>query len=161
MKGMNVMKRCPYCGEILEDSVKNCSRCGKEVNEIIETELVDEKYDSDTFVKEQVLLKERHERRASNNLILGVISVVLCCCSTIPAVVTLVLSILLFVDMNKMSDEIKNTVEYNKVKNKNIVATILAGIVLLYGLVSMIKLVINLVNLDEAMISSYASQLGL
>ena len=118
MKGMNVMKRCPNCGEYIDDSDRFCSKCGKEVVEVVDTIVVSEDYNGDDYTKEQMLLRDQYSRRASNALTLSIVSIVLCCCS-ITAIISLIFSITLIFDMKKLSPEIKSTIEYNKIKNKN------------------------------------------
>ena len=57
--------------------------------------------------------------------------------------------------MKKLSDETKKSVEYNKVKNKNIVAIVLAGFVIMMWIVSFIEGLVNPIDYDELYNSIY------
>jgi hypothetical protein len=57
--------------------------------------------------------------------------------------------------MKKLSNETKNSIEYNKVKNKNIVAIVLAGFVIVMWLVSFIEGLVNPIDYDELYNSIY------
>ena len=151
---MNVMKRCPSCGEYVDDSARYCSKCGREIIETVDTTVVSENYDGDLYTKEQVLLRDQYAKRASNALTLSIVSIVLCCCS-ITAIISLIFSITLLVDMKKLSPETKNSIEYNKIKNKNIVAIILAGFVIVMWFVSFVEGLINPVDYEELYNSLY------
>ena len=153
------MKRCPNCGEYIDDSDRFCSKCGKEVVEVVDTIVVSEDYNGDDYTKEQMLLRDQYSRRASNALTLSIVSIVLCCCS-ITAIISLIFSITLIFDMKKLSPEIKSTIEYNKIKNKNIVALVLAGFVMVMWLVSFIEGLINPINYEDLYNSIYDEMLN-
>ena len=148
------MNRCPYCGEEVSSNDKFCPRCGRELNETVEAEVISENYDGDLYTKEQQRIRDEFSRRASNALTLSIASILLCCCS-ITAIISLVFSITLISDMKKLSDETKKSVEYNKVKNKNIVAIILAGFVIMMWIVSFIEGLVNPIDYDELYNSIY------
>ena len=148
------MNRCPFCGEEVSSNDKFCPRCGRELNEKVEAEVISENYDGDLYTKEQQRIRDEFSRRASNALTLSIASILLCCCS-ITAIISLVFSITLISDMKKLSDETKKSVEYNKVKNKNIVAIVLAGFVIMMWIVSFIEGLVNPIDYDELYNSIY------
>ena len=148
------MKKCPYCGRELEDNDKYCFSCGREVLETVEPTVVSENYDGDTFAKEQVLLRDRYSKRASNAFTLSIVSIVLCCCS-ITAIISLIFSITLLLDMKKLSEETKNSAEYKKIKNKSIISIVLAGFVVVIWFISFVEGLINPIDYEELYNSIY------
>ena len=143
------MKRCPKCNFDYDDHFNYCSKCGEklvdvecEEHEYIEPEVVAGTYDSVTFIKEQKTLRDEYSKRANNAFYFSIISIFLCCC-LITSVLSLVLAITVLFDMNKMSESIKNTQEYRKIRNKAIIAIIISGLLILYSLVSYISQAIN------------------
>ena len=148
------MKNCYKCGKEVEDNDKFCPNCGAALNETVEAEVVSENYSGDEFEKEKVRLRDEYSRRAGNAFTLSIASVLLCCCS-ITAVISLIFSITLILDMNKMSEEIKKTEEYHKIRNKNIIAMVLAGFVVVMWLVSFIEGLVNPIDYDALYDSIY------
>lgn len=151
------MRKCQICGEEVADNSKYCPKCGVELegyNEPLEGEVINEGYDNDNYVKEQAQLRDEYARRASNSLTLSIVSIVLCCCS-ITAIISLIFSITLILDMKKMSPEIQKSEEYHKIRNKNIIAIVLSGFAILMWLISFIENLINPVDYDALYDSIY------
>lgn len=151
------MKKCQICGEIVTDSSKYCPKCGAELagcSETIEGEVVENvvNVNEDKVLKESIMLRDEFARKASTNLTLSIVSIVLCCC-TITSIISLVMSIILMLDLKKLSEETKTTEDYRRVRNKNLIAMIIAIIILVMGLINTID---SIVNYDEyqQMISS-------
>lgn len=147
------MKKCHYCGYETNDDSNYCSNCGKQLevenknHETIEPEVVDRTYESDKFIKEQTILRDEFDKRANNAFAFSIISIFLCCCF-ITSILSLVLAITLLIDMNKMSDEIKNTTEYRKIRNKAIIAIVISSLLTGYSLITYISQLINPIDLS-------------
>lgn len=149
------MKKCPNCGYEVDDNSNYCSACGAKLeetiskdNETIEPEVIERTYDSDLFAKEQVELRDEYSRRVNNALYFSIISIFLCCC-LITSVLSMVLSITLLVDMKKMSNSIKNTSEYRKIRNKAIIALVISGLLVTYSFINYISQIINPIDYDS------------
>ena len=147
------MKKCRFCGAVIEDNEKYCSQCGVKVieNEETEKEVIDgevvEETKSDAYLIEEAKLDD-FERRAKSNFNLSIISIVLCCC-TITSIISFVLSIILLVDLNKVSEELKNDERYKKIKTKTISALVIASILVFMGIVNAIDSIVNAENYSE------------
>lgn len=145
----NVNNFCSNCGTRVSNDAKFCPRCGKSLkNETPDVEVIDNyQTDNDLFLKDMGKLND-YSRKSSTNLTLAIVSIVLCCCS-IPAIISLILSIISLKDLGKFSQEVKNTSEYRSVKNKNIIALCLAGFATFMWLTSFIEQLMNPIDYDE------------
>ena len=144
------MKKCRICGEIVEDSAKYCPKCGVELenySETLEGEVIETPKENVNVALEHNRLRDEYSKRANTSFVLSIVSIVLCCC-TITSIISLILSITLMIDMNKMSDEVKNSEEYRKIKSKNLAALIISAVLVAIGIFNGID---YLVNADEYM----------
>lgn len=141
---------CSSCGTKLSSDAKFCPRCGKSLtNETPKVEVVDNyQSNNDVFEREMNKLNNDYSKKASTNLTLAIVSIVLCCCS-IPAIISLILSIISLKDLGKMSFEVKNTSEYRSVRNKNIIALCLAAFATFMWITSLIEQIMNPINYDD------------
>ena len=131
---------CPQCGTEIAPGARFCPTCGKNLTDTsapVNNGSYSSTYTDDVAAREKALLNEQYARRANNSFILSIVSFCLCCC-TIVAVISLILSILVLVDMNKMSVDIKITENYRRVKNKAVIALVIAGIVVFISIVNLI-----------------------
>ena len=134
----NGVNFCSSCGAKLEAGARFCPRCGKNLtNEAPKVEVVDNYQSNNDYAK-----------KATTNLTLAIVSIVLCCCS-IPAVISLILSIISLKDLGKFSSDIKNTSEYRSIRNKNIIALCLAGFATFMWITSLIEQIMNPTNYDD------------
>ena len=141
------MKKCQFCGAVIEDNEKCCPQCGVKLseNDDVEKEVFDgevvDKTASDEYLIEESKLND-FEKRAKTNFNLSIVSIVLCCC-TITSIISFVLSIILLVDLNKVNDEVKNTERYKKIKRKNITALVISSILVFLGIINAIDSIVN------------------
>lgn len=150
------MKKCQICGTVVSDSSKYCSNCGAEVN----SEVVPSVYESnDSFTREEALLNSDYAKRAKTAFTLSIVSIVLCCC-TITSIISLILSITLMRDLNKLGDTIKTTDEYRKVKNKCLAALIISAILVFMGIVNSIDSIVNVGVYEDLYNSIYQDMLN-
>ena len=103
---------------------------------------------NDSFSVEMNKLNNDYAKKATTNLTLAIVSIVLCCCS-IPAIISLILSIFSLKDLGKFSSDIKNTSEYRSIRNKNIIALCLAGFATFMWITSLIEQIMNPTNYDD------------
>lgn len=137
------MKKCPFCGASLSSTSSHCPRCGVELKndtEVLEAEVMDKTYSDSYYIEENRL--EEYARRAKSAYNLSIVSVLLCCC-TITSIISFVLSIVLLVDLNKMSEDIKYNETYRKIKNKTIVALVISSIIIFLGIFNAIDSIVN------------------
>jgi len=145
------LKKCPFCDEDVSNDSNYCHRCGRKLenfdkdNVVLEGEVVGQTYGSDTFIKEQTLLRDEYSRRAHNAFLLSIVSIFLCCC-LLTSIASLVLSITLIFDMKKLSEDIKMTPEYQRVRNKAIISLIISGLLFAYAISSYISQLSNPVD---------------
>lgn len=145
------LKKCASCGNDVPNNSKFCPSCGRELEgkkETLNGEVIDGTYNDEISMKEKVILRDEYSRRANNALILSIVSIFLCCC-TITSIVSLVLSITLMVDMNKMSADTKNSEEYRTIRNKNLIAFIVSIILIAYSIVNWIYQLANPNSTEE------------
>ncbi len=138
------MKKCKNCGELIKDNDKYCPHCGvynEEYKETIDAEVVNGNEGNATFAYVKDI--SDYEKRASTAFTLSIVSVILCCC-TITAIISLILSITLYIDLNKINAEgFKSSNEYRKIKNKTIAAMIISAILVFMGVISGIETALN------------------
>ena len=146
----NGVNYCSSCGAKLEAGARFCPRCGKSLsNETPRVEVVDNyQSNNDSFSIEMNKLNNDYAKKATTNLTLAIVSIVLCCCS-IPAIISLILSIISLKDLGKFSSDIKNTSEYRSIRNKNIIALCLAGFATFMWITSLIEQIMNPTNYDD------------
>lgn len=139
------MKKCSFCGALNDNSSQYCNKCGASFNdekEYVEAEVIDKEYNSDEYLKEENRLVNEYQARAKTAFNLSIISVLLCCC-TITSIISFILSIILLIDLSKMSNDIKNSEEYRKIKNKAIIALIISSILVIMGIINAIDSTLN------------------
>ena len=145
------MKKCSFCGSFNENSSQYCNKCGASFNddrEYVEAEVIDDNYNSDSFLREENRLVNEYGARARAAFNLSIISVALCCC-TITSIISFVLSIILLKDLSKMSNEIKNLETYRKIKNKTIIALVISSILVVMAIINAIDSTVNADKYDE------------
>jgi uncharacterized membrane protein YvbJ len=140
----NGVNFCSSCGAKLEAGARFCPRCGKSLsNETPRVEVIDNyQSNNDSFSVEMNKLNNDYAKKATTNLTLAIVSIVLCCCS-IPAIISLILSIISLKDLGKMSFEVKNTSTYRSIRNKNVIALIIACFVVFMWLSSLVENITN------------------
>ena len=149
-KDNNEVNFCTNCGTKVSSDAKFCPRCGKSLtNETPRVEVIDgDQSSNDSLEIEMNKLNNDYAKKASTNLTLAIVSIVLCCCS-IPAIISLVLSIISLKDLGKFSENVKNTSEYRSVRNKNIIALCLAAFATFMWITSLIEQIMNPINYDD------------
>ena len=155
---------CSSCGTRLSSDAKFCPRCGKSLtNETPKVEVVDNyQSNNDVFEREMNKLNNDYSKKATTNLTLAIVSIVLCCCS-IPAVISLVLSIISLKDLGNLSENVKNTSEYRSVRNKNIIALCLAAFATFMWITSLIEQLMNPTANDDlynSLMNQFEDMLG-
>ena len=133
---------CPSCGNKLDADAKFCSKCGKNLNPspvVLSNESNETSSNVDIELNK---LNNDYAKKASTNLTLAIVALVLCCCS-IPGILSLIFSILSLKDLGKMSFEVKNTSTYRSIRNKNVIALIIACFVIFMWLSSLIENITN------------------
>ena len=144
----NLGSYCPNCGNKLEADARFCSKCGKDLNP---NPVVVPSMNNETISnidKELNDLNNVYAKKASTNLTLAIVSVVLCCCS-ITGILSLIFSILSLKDLGKMSFEVKNTSTYRSIRNKNVIALIIACFVVFMWFSSLIENITNPQNYED------------
>lgn len=147
----NGVNFCSSCGAKLEAGARFCSRCGKSLSPSPVVLASESNETSNNFSSTMIELNDLNNdyaKKATTNLTLAIVSIVLCCCS-IPAVISLILSIISLKDLGKMSFEVKNTSTYRSIRNKNIIALCLAGFATFMWITSLIEQIMNPTNYDD------------
>ena len=139
---------CPSCGNKLDADAIFCSRCGKNLNPSPVVSTVTNTETPSNIDKELNDLNNVYAKKASTNLTLAIVSVVLCCCS-ITGILSLIFSILSLKDLGKMSFEVKNTSTYRSIRNKNVIALIIACFVVFMWFTSLIENIRNPQNYED------------
>ena len=153
---------CPQCGTDIAPGARFCPTCGKNLTDTsapVNNGSYSSTYTDDTKTRERALLNEQYSRRASNSFVLSIVSFCLCCCSII-AIISLILSILVLVDMSKMSTEIKLSEEYRKVKNKAVIALVISGIIVFMSISGLIVQIMSGAYSEGSFISSSYTEVG-
>lgn len=155
--GRSLNTYCSNCHSIVPSGARFCPKCGTSVdgekNETptetprveVEGEVIHNGYyqhDDEVKTRESELLRNQYSRRANNAFILSIVSVFLCCCN-ITAIISFILSILVILDMNKLSIATKNTEEYRRIKNKAVIALIIASFLVFMMILSIILQILN------------------
>ena len=139
---------CPSCGNKLDADAIFCSRCGKNLNPSPVVSTVTNTETPSNIDKELNDLNNVYAKKASTNLTLAIVALVLCCCS-IPGIISLIFSILSLKDLGKMSVEVKNTSTYRSIRNKNVIALIIACFVVFMWFTSLIENIRNPQNYED------------
>ena len=139
---------CPSCGNKLDADAMFCSKCGKNLNPSPVVLSSESKETSSNVDIELNKLNNDYAKKASTNLTLAIVALVLCCCS-IPGILSLIFSILSLKDLGKMSFEVKNTSTYRSIRNKNVIALIIACFVVFMWFSSLIETISNPQNYQD------------
>ena len=141
-EGTNLGTYCPNCGNKLDIDAKFCSKCGKNLNGSTSASINSSSFSDDKVTRELNSLNLDYAKSSTTNLVLSIISFVLCCCGLF-ALIPFIGSITSLNKMNSFSSEIKNTMEYRSVRNKNIIALVISSIVIIYFAMNIIDFFVN------------------